>query len=671
MSLRRKPEQTRLFIITVLTLMIFPFTANAAQDGERPAPLLDKLMDMSLQELMDIEITSVSKRPEKIFKAAAAVFVISSEDLREWGVTNIPDALRRVPGLQVARMDSNKWAITARGFNSRFANKLLVLIDGRSVYSPLFAGVYWEMLDTPIEDIERIEVIRGPGGTLWGANAVNGVINIITRRSDQTQSGMVSAVAGQEDNGTTLRYGGALSENVNYRVYGKFFSHDMGYSTEETHDDWTLGQTGFRADWQQGTANTLVLQGDYFSGTAGQQRSKAIDPPPLIENEIDDVTLNGRNLLFRWQHALEVDSDFSLQLYYDYVGRDGDVLYEDRDTIDVDFQHHLARHANHDIVWGLGYRRITDETLANPNFALNPAELTSELFSVFFQDELTLSQDELFLTLGSKLEHNDFTDWEVQPNARITFTPDNDQTLWGAISRAVRTPSRGEQHVRLRLLPVGSNSASSVPLILQGSSDFESEELIAYEAGYRLEATDVFLFDAALFFNVYDKLRTFDAEVFTSEIQYPFDNRMKGKSYGFEVTGQWQAFQNWRIQGSYSFINMSLDLKNGSADTQSKSAEDASPRHQASLWSSWQLGTKWDGGLGMRYMGSIEAPGNGVESYLEFDGRLSWEPTHNMTLSLVGQNLLNAHHQEFQPDFILTQPTEVERSIYCNLTWHF
>lgn len=676
--------------LTILAACLFMLSTSPAfagsDDGQADsAPLPEDLTDMSLEQLMDIEITSVSKRPQKISEAAAAVFVVTREDIRQWGVTNIPDALRMVPGLQVGRIDSNKWAVTSRGFNSRFANKLLVLIDGRSVYTPLFAGVYWETQNTPMEDIDRIEVIRGPGGTLWGANAVNGVINIITRSASQTKGGLVSAIAGSEQNELLVRYGGQLDNGADYRVYGEFFSRDEGYASGGAHDDWRLGQGGFRSDWERSSTDTFTFQGDYYDGKLGQQVTTAGNPPPTLLTSNNDVDVSGGNALLRWQHVLNNGSDFALQLYYDYVSREGEVLYEDRDTVDIDFQHHLKFRDVHDVVWGLGYRYTYDDTKSNPNFALDPESRDVDLFSAFLQDEITLVEDELFLTVGSKFEHNDFSGTEVQPNVRLAWTPDTRQTVWGAISRAVRTPARGEANVQLRVppptspaLPTPAQCAMGVPdprcapLVLQGSNNFNSEILIAYELGYRIKATRTLSVDTALFFNDYDDLRTFDPKVFPPPIVgFPFDNNMEGESYGAEVTAQWQVMPDWRLQGSYTYLNVSLDLKNGSMDTVSESAEDADPKHRASIWSTYDLGSKWELGSGLRYVSSIDAPGAGADSYVQLDLRIGWLPSNNLELSLVGRNLLDKRQPEFQPDFILTQPTQIERSFFANAKWRF
>jgi len=400
------------------------FTAFSVHATSLNNELPDDLTDMSLEALMNIEVTSVSKKPQKQSEAAAAIFVITNDDLRRWGVTNVPEA--------VARIDANKWAITSRGFNSRFANKLLVLIDGRSVYTPLFAGVYWDSQDVVLEDVERIEVIRGPGGTLWGANAVNGVINIITKNAADTQGNMVSVTAGNEVKGIgSVRHGGKFRNGADYRIYAKYNSYDEGYNAAGAHDDWRSGQIGFRTDWVKTDRDDITLQGDYYRGKAGQlvniPTGPAGPPPTTIVPTVSDTDTNGGNLLFRWSHKLENTllfrwshklentSNFALQLYYDHVGLDGEVLFEDRDTFDADFQHHFKWQEKHDIVWGLHYRHTSDDTDNNATFSLDPSSRRVNLYSTFFQDEFSL-RDNLRLTAGIKLEHNDFSGFEYQPN---------------------------------------------------------------------------------------------------------------------------------------------------------------------------------------------------------------------------------------------------------------
>ena len=650
----------------LLPVLLLTTVLTAAAAGEIP----DDLMEMGLEELMNIEVTSVSRKPEKQTDAAAAIFVITSTDLQRWGVTSIPEALRRVPGLYVARIDANKWAITSRGFNSRFANKLLVLIDGRSVYTPLFAGVYWDMQDVMLEDVDRIEVIRGPGGTLWGANAVNGVINIITRPAAETRGSLVSATAGNEIPGIgSVRQGGKLQNGADYRIYAKYQSYAEGYNAAGAHDDWRSGQVGFRTDWSGSHRDAVTLQGDLYRGITGQQVVIPTGNGPTIGvPEIDDTTNNSGNLLFRWSRSLDAGADVILQMYYDHVGRDGAILFEDRDTFDIDFQHRLPWGGSHDLVWGLGYRYVHDDTDNNPAFSLTPETRTTSLFSTFVQNEISLTEG-LLLTLGSKFEHNDYTGYEIQPNARIAWSPDEFRTLWGAISRATRTPSRGEHDVKLRILPAPD---PGVPVYVTGNSHYDSEDVLTYEAGYRFNYRNRWSVDIATFYNDYHELRTMDPVTGPpADILLDFDNNMHGETWGLEFAGQWQVRPGWRLNLSYTWLDMALHLDDGSMDHVSQSIEDASPTSSAVLWSRLDLGNTLQFDSALRYMGAIEVNGLDIDSYVELDLRLGWEARPGLEFSLMGQNLLGSHHREFLPDFISSQPTEVKRSLYGRVTWRY
>ncbi|MGB5541084.1 MAG: TonB-dependent receptor [Gammaproteobacteria bacterium] len=665
-------------IVLLLCLTGCLFVSTGARASHNTA-LPEDLTDMSLEALMNIEITSVRKRPQKKSEAAAAVFVIKQADLHRWGVTNIPDALRRVPGLQVARIDANKWAITARGFNSRFANKLLVLIDGRSVYTPLFTGVYWDANEVMLEDVERIEVIRGPGGSLWGANAVNGVINIITRSAADTQGTLVAAGAGNEEDGfVSLRHGATTADGRNYRVYGKFHTVDTGAPIDiglpqtAAHDDSEFAQTGFRMDWVNANGDSQTLQGDVYDGHSDQQLLIATAPAALTDN----ATYNGGNLLYRWSQTRNPNSDYSLQAYYDYVHLDSATLYENRHTLDIDFQHHFLAREHHELMWGLNYRFIHDNAETTRIFSLSPSRRDSSLLSAFVQDEIRLFQDRGRLTLGSKFEHNDFSGFEIQPNARFSWLTDAGHTLWGAVSRAVRTPARGEHDVSLTVLPP-PNPPGLPPLTVLGSEAFDSENLIAWELGYRFPFADRVSVDLAAFYNRYDRLRTVDIiSMPPSAFEAVFGNDLEGNTQGIEIDVHWQVRPGLDLHANYTRLEVDLDLINGSMDTQSLGAEDASPTHQANLWLAADLGHNLQVDAGLRYVGKLDldlsAAGlPAIGQYLALDARIGWSPRPGMELSLAGQNLLDSRHPEFNPDFIFSVPTEVERSIYGKVTWNF
>jgi iron complex outermembrane receptor protein len=637
------------------------------------APRLpEDLMDMSLEALMDIEITSAAKKPQKKSEAAAAIFVITNDDLRRWGVMNIPDALRRVPGLQVARIDAGKWAITARGFNSRFANKLLVLIDGRSIYTPLFAGVYWEANEVMLEDVERIEVIRGPGGSLWGANAVNGVINIITKSAHDTQGTLVTAGVGNEERGfASLRYGKSGSNGKDFRVYGKFHSTDSGEAIDTglvppvSHDDKRFAQTGFRMDWDNGDTNSHTMQGDLYEGSAGQQLLLASSPTPVTEN----ADYQGGNLLYRWTHRSSPDSNYTLQAYFDAVSLKSAALIEDRNTLDIDFQQHRGLGDRHDLVWGLNYRSVRDHPGASRIYSLNPPKRTVNLFTAFIQDEISLLDDRLKLTLGSKFEHNDFTGQEAQPNIRVAWKTDEGNTLWGAVSRAVRTPARGEHDISMQIIP---QPPAPPPLTVMGNRDFDSESLVAWELGYRFSLARQLSVDLTAFYNKYDDLRTVDIYTPAPPLEASFDNNMEGNTQGFEIDAHWNISPWLELNANYTRLEIDLDLKNGSTDLISPSAEDASPEHQANVWIAADLNRKVELDAGLRYVGSLKTPGfPTIDDYIALDMRLAWTPKPGLEVSIIGQNLLDSSHPEFNPDFIFSLPTEVERSVTGKVTLRF
>ena len=649
---------------TARRLAVLPISLLALTATTLAGTATADLTDMSLEALMNLEITSVSKKPQKKTEAAAAVFVITGDDIQRWGVTNIPDALRRVPGLQVARIDANKWAVSARGFNGRFANKLLVLIDGRSVYTPLFTGVYWDANIAMLEDIARIEVIRGPGGTLWGANAVNGVINIITKTAADTQGTLVSASTGNElDHLVNVRHGGVDRSGAHYRVYAMSRADDTGYSTTAAHDDARIAQTGFRRDWKNGNADSHTLQGDVYQGTGGQELLIAAAAPALI---IDDAETRGGNLLYRWNHKTDTDSSITLQAYFDHVGRESAVLFEDRQTLDLEFQHQFGWQDDHDVIWGVNFRRIQDDTDPTQIFSLTPPKRRVNLWTVFLQDEISLFEDRARLTVGTKLEHNDFTGLEVQPNLRMAWLTESGNTIWGAVSRAVRTPSRGEHDVSLMVIPP---PPAPPPLTIFGSNAFKSEDLVAWEIGFRRAIADSVTIDVAAFYNEYDQLRTIDVYQ-PAPLQAAFGNNMEGNTRGIEIDAHWRASSWLSLNAGYTRLEVDLDLLNGSMDAASLAAEDGSPEHQANLWLAADLASNIRIDAGLRYMGSLKNFGfPETDHYLAFDTRIAWAPRRGLELSLSGQNLFDSHHPEFNPDFIVSSPTEVERSIHATVRW--
>lgn len=636
------------------------------------------LSDKSLEDLMNIEVTSASKKEQKMSQVAAAIFVITQEDIRRSGALNIPDVLRMVPGLDVAQINANTWAISARGFNFQFANKLLVLIDGRAVYTPQFAGVNWDTQDVPLEDIERIEVIRGPGGTVWGANAVNGVISVITKKASETTGVLVTGGGGTQalEFGTT-QYGGKINEDTSYRIFTKYINqnHFPGPSGQNADDDWHLLRGGFRADTSWSKKDSLTFQGDLYTGNEGSTIVHAILSPPQDVNVQRLAELSGGNVLGRWNHTFSSRSDTSVQIYFDRYTRSGPSFRELRNTIDLDFQHHLALGTRNDLIWGAGFRVSADRTVGTIDSTFIPANRTGELFNVFLQDQITLKPNRLFLYLGSKLENSYFTGFDLQPSARLAWTPSTRRTFWAAISRANRTPSRRDTGLDavLAALP------GPAEVVLLGNPNRKSEHVIAYEAGYRAQPRDRVSLDVTTFFNTYNSLESaeslpplFDANSVPPLVVIPLllSNKMYGTTEGVEAFVNWKVTNEWTLGPGYSFLEMHLHTDSTSTDTtRAADGEGSNPGHQAQLRSHLELprGFAWDANA--YFVGRL--PAQFVASYTRLDTQVTWRFAERAELSLVGQNLLSDHHVEFNDQFQSVNSSQAKRNIFAKFTWTF
>jgi len=641
---------------------------------------------MSMEDLMNLQVTSVSKRTQKVADAAAAIFVLTQEDIRRSGATSIPEALRLVPGLEVARIDQNKWAIGSRGFNGRFDNKLLVLIDGRSVYTPLFSGVYWNVQDVMLEDVDRIEVIRGPGATLWGANAVDGVINVSTKKAKATQSAVVTAGAGTEERAAGgVRYGSKLGDNTYYRAYTKYFDwRPSVYPSGVTaHDGWDALRGGFRADWTPAGANSLTVQGDVYRSRFDETLTVASLSAPYSNTFPNDGKYSGGNILGRWNHTSE-GSSMSLQMYYDNTTITDHSLFGDHQNIlDIDFQDGFHAGNSQQFVWGLGYRSIHDKNDASFTVSLQPNQVTLNQFSTFLQDEISLVDNRLQITLGSKFERNEFTGFEIEPNARLLWNLTPNQSIWTAVSRAVRTPALTEEGLRLnsQVIPPGT-PANPTPLpavvAVFGSHQFNSEDLLAYELGYRVQATKNLSLDIATFYNNYSNLRTAEpgapypeGSPAPTDFVIPFvaGNKMSGGTYGVELFADWKVVPKWRLVGSYSYLQMDIHKNIDSQDPTPDNPNGSSPRHQWYLRSSVDLPKHFEQDTTLRFVDHL--PSLGLPSYYSLDAHLGWRPVNSLEFSIGGQNLLNNWHLEFMPDFVNTSPTVVKRSIFGSITVKF
>ncbi|HXI82641.1 MAG TPA: TonB-dependent receptor [Verrucomicrobiae bacterium] len=633
----------RASLLPIATLAITLQAQRSPAQTNEPVQSASELKRMSLQELFDIEVTSVSKKPEKLSETAAAIHVVTDEDIRLSGALSIPEALRDIPGVEVARVDSSQYAITARGFNGTTANKLLVLMDGRSLYTPLFSGVFWDVQDTFMEDIARIEVIRGPGATVWGANAVNGVINIISKSAEETQGTLVTGGGGNEEQEFGgVRYGGQLGSNVFFRVYGKYFNRDDSVlpNGEDAGDRFQMGQGGFRVDWKPSTDNLFTLQGDAYDGSVGQTNA-------------DEVALTGGNVIGRWTHTFSDDSDLQIQTYYDRTDRDIPPIFaETLHTFDVDARHRFPLGQRQDIVWGVGYRLTDDHVDNSPSLAFLPPDLTHHLFTGFVQDEIKIVEDRLHFTLGSKVEHNDYTGFEYEPSGRIAWTPSEEHTIWAAASRAVRTPSRIDRDFFVPGTP---------PFLLAGGPGFESERLYAFELGYKTEPITNLTASVATFYNIYDDLRSLE-----SGPPFVIANGLEGESYGVELEVTRQILSGWRLNAGYTFFDLQLHTKPGSTDTTQEGQEGDSPRQQAFIKSSMDLPHRVEFDCVLRYVD--ELPHQQVPQYVALDVHLGWRATKNLELSIVGQNLLDPQHPEFG---MPATRTEVQRSVYGKITCRF
>jgi iron complex outermembrane recepter protein len=640
-------------------------TVAAADSG---APSIGELKQLNVEDLMNVRVTSVARHSEKLIETASAIQVITQDDIRRSGATSIPEALRLADNLQVAQKNAHDWAISARGFNTALGNKLLVMIDGRTVYTPLYSGVFWDAQDYLLEDIDRIEVISGPGGALWGANAVNGVINIITKSAQDTQGLYAEGGGGSEPHEFgALRYGGTVGTETQYRAYAKYFDRGdevLANGNPET-DAWRQGRAGFRIDSQATSRDRLTLQGDYYDGHENVETGGTGDQ-------------SGENLLGRWTRVFSDESDLALQTYIDQTHLADPIpsltasgvkftppgfLYDDLTTIDVDFQHRFPLGARNHVVWGVGFRRTHDAVIDAPALGFLPNDLRQNLYSAFVQDEIAL-RNNLAFTLGTKLEHNDYTGFEYEPDARLSWTLSPNQALWSAVSRAVRTPSRIDHDL--------SEGSPPYFVILKGGADFTSETVLAYELGYRAQLNSKLSTSVSSFYNQYDRVRSTSITPGTL-LPFFFANNLEGHTYGVEFSGDYQVTELWSLHAGYTLLREHLAVKAGQFDLSNGRNETADPKHQVSLRSSLTLPRRLELGAGLRWVDTL-VTNNGpvastVPSYFELESRLAWHASDRLELSLVGQNLLHNHHPEY--GFGDPSRQEIQRSVYGKFAWRY
>ncbi len=665
-------------LLAILAFIVGTF-ASAQESRADPPPAIPpgqpRLTQLSLAELGNTEVTTASKEPEQVWRTPAAIYVLTQDDIRRSGATSIPEVLRLVPGVQVSRIDNDHWAVAIRGFADQFSKSMLVLLDGRSLYTPLFAGVYWALQDTLLEDVERIEVIRGPGGTIWGANAVTGIINIITKNAKDTHGALVSVGGGNVDQGIGgLRYGTGNGK-FDYRIYGKGFSRGAGFHSDEMEfDAWRLGQMGFRTDWDVKNADHLTIQGDVYKGGVGETVSFGSFSPPEQITSDKAVAVSGGNLLVQWRHDLKEGSDIQVQAYYDRTYALAPHYKETRNTFDLDFIHHLTLPGHQNFIWGLGARLSPSEFVQTvPTLDFVPHDIANNVYSGFVQDEITIVPNKFSLTIGSKLEHNNYTGFEIQPSLRGLWTIGPRQAIWMAVTRAVRTPSRIEEDFHLTDFGIAS------PLIyvaIDGNQRLSSERLIGYEAGYRTLVTSKFYVDFAVFHNDYDDLINLGPLAVTVDltpapphltIRLPWANGLKGSTDGFEIAPDWKPSRWWQMKGAYSYLNMKLESKPRMVDALGYVSKDegSSPHNQLTLQSRFNLPKGFEFDQAYRYVSAL--PAQLVRGYSTGDVHVAWRSTRNLEISVVGENLFQPHHGEFGHDTVPI--VGIKRSIYANITW--
>jgi iron complex outermembrane recepter protein len=639
------------------------------------------LTGSSLEDLMNIQVTSVSRKEQSLSKAAGSIYVITQDDIRHSGATNVPDLLRMVPGVDVARINANSWAISIRGFNSRYSGKVLVLVDGRTVYTPLFSGVYWDQQTMPLENIERIEVIRGPGGTVWGANAMNGVINIISKSAKDTRGGLVTAEAGSQDRAQGLaQYGGSAGANGSYRVFGRYTMNENSPSLpgNPATDDAHSSQMGFRSDWDLSPRDTLTAQGDLLGSSESQTITTLfLNQPPGYYTLNDQIRVAAGNVLGRWNHAFANGSATTLQIYYDGFRRFDQGL-EKENTGDIDFQYHFHLGDRNDIVAGIGYR-LTNQSFTDAYEVVfgTGGHRQDNLFSTFIQDEVRLTNS-VSLTAGVKLEDNAYTGFEFEPSVQLAWSPSSRQTVWASVSRAIQQPSWLYAAAQVDQAAVPVPGAGIAVYQVSGDPDAKAPAVVSYELGYRTELSKRLTLDTTAFLGDYDRLQTlepgtpfFVATPAPPHLVLPnvFENLARGTTYGIEASAHWDVSKWWRISPGFSFLqtNLALDAGAGAGEIIAFTSS-GSPKRQAQLRSNIKLPHQMEWDTSVYFVGSLAM--GPVPAYTRVDTRVGWHIGEFVDIGITGQNLLTARHIEFL-DGLQVTPMETARAIVAKITWHF
>lgn len=667
----------RFFLNSFLAICLaFPFSVFAETEEELEKLRLQQqqLLQLNFEDLFNIEVTSVAKKSQRLSHSAAAVFVITQEDIRRSGATHVADLLRMAPGFEVARFNSYSWRVASRGsFNGVYVNKLLVLIDGRSFYNPQIAGTYWDTLDIMLEDIEQIEVIRGPGGTLWGANTVNGVVNIITKKSQDTQGNLLVTGGGTIDQGfARFRHGGVLDEDNHayWRVYGKTTQRN-NLANGIQSDSWRSDQIGFRLDAAPSDSEQWVLEGDTY-----RSKQNDVDWKTLASG---DAEIMGHHVLSRWQHRFTDDTQLTSQLYYDYTEQTRPNIGIANHVVDFETQYQFALNEQHELLVGLGYRWLFSRVADDSDIRRDALGRHDEVFSTFIQDEIQLIPDELQLILGTKLEHNDYTGFEIQPNIRFLWMPTPTMTTWAALSRAIRTPAQIVDHILGDLdVPSVKNPFYPMPLILSlhGNDTLVSESVLAYEIGIRQQLEKTLSWDIAGFYNQYQDL------IVRSDTPFPdlanqrililsrYHNGMEGHTFGIETAVNFTQEQ-WKIQLAYSYLRMQMHVDPSLLSTY-EIVESENPRHQISIRLMTEPMTHWQFDTWLRYVDALPLEGEDrIDNYINLDLRLAWQFNKHLEFSLVGQNLLDKQQKEYYAGAFNPLVSEVKRNFYGQIRWEF
>lgn len=669
-----KHSRTTRFKVALALCAFAPIAAIA----QTPTPR--DLTRISLEDLMNVEVVSVSRKEQKLSQTGAAVFVITQDDIQHSSATNVPDVLRMAAGVNVARVDANAWAISIRGFNGRYSDKLLVLIDGRSIYSPAFSGVYWDQVNVPLEDIERIEIIRGPGGTAWGANAVNGVINIITMSSKATQGGRLVTQAGSGEAGGLAQYGGKAGATGTYRAFGKYLNTNSTLNTsgEAAADGWHSYAGGFRFDLEPSARDTVMIQGNLYQAGEGQTVTTVLlDHLPSVATFNDPVTVTSGNLQARWNHTLQGGSGISVNLYYNHDQRLDEGLDEKSNTFDIDFLHHVAINFRNDLVWGLGYRVTNDAMTSGYNTLWSIPRRTTSLFSEFIQDEITIAKSAR-LTIGTKLEHNAYTGFEYEPSAQFVWTPTGRQTIWLSASRAIRQPSRQDTDIvyAAAVIPPTGGSPFGV-LEFIGNTNIQAEQFLDFEAGYRAQISKRFSIDVTAFRGSYRELQTSEPPVplFAGTPAPPhivlaslLVAGARTRTYGGEVFGTWSVTNRWRLSPGYSLLHMNPIVDASGLPSSTKSVPGDTPKNQIQLRSTLGLRSNLDWDTSLYFIGKLAD--EQIPSYARLDMQLRWRAGEALELAVTGQNLLTPRHAEFGDAYTVAH-TQVLRGVLGKITWRF